>query len=173
MHTKEEITEKDNAKAQQLVDEEGAVLLDITPMKKTCRHCENDVVTYVEHELSPIFYIFLLFSMFIFGWTFIFLIPFAYLLLQNAVHRCSMCLNEIGTRHNFGIPDFTQDFLTLKLGKSMIIVVSRKVGIAAFVVLSLIFLYFSWIYDFGSIEIDSEVLKSYEIKAEWTEFIEE
>lgn len=131
-----------------VVDEEGEELLDINPMRKKCKFCENEVVTYVEHETSPLFYIFILFSMFAFGWTFIFLVPFAYVLLKNAVHRCSRCLNEIGTRHTFGIPDLNQEILVFRLGRCSI-VISRTVGIAIFSVLAVIFLYFSWFYDFG------------------------
>lgn len=71
------------------VDEEGEEMLDINPMRKQCKHCNNEVVTYVEHETSPVFYVFLLISMFLFGWMFLFLIPLAYLLMKNAVHRCS------------------------------------------------------------------------------------
>ena len=73
----------------------------------------------------------------------------------------------------FGIPDLSQEFLTLKLGKSMIIVVSRKVGIAIFAILSITFLYFSWIYDFGGLPGEDLDIVSREINSPWTEFIED
>jgi len=164
--------DKDKDK-QVLVDEEGETLLDVNPMKKKCKECKIEVVTYVEHELSAYFYLFLLVSLFLFGWTFIFLLPFAYLLLQNVVHRCSQCLNEIGTRHMFGLPDFSQDILTLRLGKSMIIVVQRKIGIAIISVFMLIFLYFSWFYNFGALEVTNDSKESIEIAAGWEEFHED
>lgn len=172
MHKKSDEVEKPKGEKQELVDEEGETLLDVNPMKKTCKECNIEVVTYVEHELSAVFYLFVLLSMFLFGWTFIFLLPFAYLLLQNVVHRCSQCLNEIGTRHMFGLPDFSQEILTLRLGKSMIVVVQKKIGIAIFAALTVIFLYFSWFYDFGALETQAPT-ESIEIAATWLDFHEE
>jgi hypothetical protein len=159
--------------AMPVVDLEGEELMDIGPMRKKCKYCENEVVTYVEHETSPVFYLFILFSMFIFGWTFIFLVPFAYLLLKNAVHRCSRCLNEIGTRHMFGIPDFNQEILVFQLGKCSIII-SRTVGVAIFAAFTIVFLYFSWFYDFGMGEEGRfKDKKSIVITASWEDFIDE
>ena len=95
--------------------------------------------------------------MFAFGWMFLFLLPLAYLLLKNAVHKCSRCLNEIGIRHMFGLPDLRQEILIIQLGKCSI-VVSRTVGIAVTVILSIVFHYFSWFYDFGTTDYSSSNL---------------
>ena len=99
------------------LDEEGEELLDIGPMKKKCQHCKSEVVTYVEHEVSPMFYAFLIISMFAFGWMFLFLVPFAYIMLKDAVHRCSRCLNEIGTRHMFSLPTIQKEIFVIQIGK--------------------------------------------------------
>jgi len=155
------------------VDEEGEELLDINPMKKKWVYCKNEVVTYVEHETSPVLYLVLLFSMFLFGWMFIFLAPFAYLLLKNAVHRCSRWLNEIGTRHMFGIPDLSQEILVFQLGKCSVII-SRTVGLIIFGSLTVIFLYFSWFYNFGTTEESLLANKqSFQIATTWPEFLED
>mmetsp|Transcript_16709 Transcript_16709/g.19358 ORF Transcript_16709/g.19358 Transcript_16709/m.19358 type:complete len:111 (+) Transcript_16709:189-521(+) len=110
--------------------------------------------------------------MLIFGWMFLFLTPLAYLLLKNAVHRCSRCLNEIGTRHMFGLPDIKQEILVINLGKCSI-VVSRTIGIAVTVVLSIIFLYFSWFYDFGRDDPSRLNQSSIEVMSPWTEYIKD
>ena len=169
--------ESDNKKDQhsdefknQAADLEGEEFLDINPMKKQWKYCGSEVITYVEHELSPFFYGFALISMFAFGWMFLFLLPLAYLLLKNAVHRCSRCLNEIGTRHMFGIPDIRQEILIINLGKCSV-VVSRTVGIAVTVVLSIIFLYFSWFHDFGSLDSSTSSRVSVEVMSPWTEYM--
>jgi len=73
----------------------------------------------------------------------------------------------------FGLPDISQDFLTLKLGKSMIVVMSKRVGIAIFSVLAIIFLYFAWIHDFGGNTEVGVNTESIEVTFPWTEFIDD
>lgn len=60
-----------------------------------------------------------------------------------------------------------------QLGKCSV-VISRTVGVAIFTVLSIIFLYFSWFYDFGlSEEAHFRNKQSVKIEYPWTEFIED
>lgn len=63
-------------------------------------------MTYVEHELSPLFFLVSLVALIVFGVMGLILIPIAYLTLKNAIHRCSRCLGHIGTSQYFGLPDF-------------------------------------------------------------------
>jgi uncharacterized protein (DUF983 family) len=69
-----------------MVDEEGEAMLEINPMKKVCPYCGLEVVTYVEHELSPFFYMACLGFLVLFGVYGFLLMPIAFVLMKNAVH---------------------------------------------------------------------------------------
>ena len=69
----------------------------------------------------------------------------------------------------FGLPDLSQEILIIQLGKCSI-VVSRTIGIAVTVLLSIVFLYFSWFYDFGTTDYAS-TNNSIEVMFPWTEYI--
>jgi hypothetical protein len=73
-------------------------------MKKRCTYCNVEVVTYVEHEGHPLFLMFAMGVLIIFGFLSFIILPVAYLLTKNAVHRCSRCLQKLGERQCFGIP---------------------------------------------------------------------
>jgi hypothetical protein len=103
-------------------DEEDGSKLNIVPMNKKCIFCQVEVVTYVEHELSPVFWVVSLALLLAFGGYGLLLIPIAYVLLKNAVHRCSRCLAHLGTKQFFGMPDFKQEILHFNLGKAVIVV---------------------------------------------------
>jgi hypothetical protein len=89
----------------------------------------------VQHEMNPIFPICSVICFFIFGYVSFLLCPLAYLLTQNAVHRCSRCLQILGIKRCFGIPDdlganvsifihFLSNFLQIyhiRLGKCAIV----------------------------------------------------
>jgi hypothetical protein len=73
----------------------------------------------------------------------------------------------------FGVPDLNQEILVFRLGKCSL-VISRTVGIAIFSVLAVIFLYFSWFYDFGmGEEARFKDKKSIVISASWEDYIDE
>lgn len=65
---------------------------DIGPMRRECDYCGIEVVTYVEHEISPLFFMLAVLELIIFGWLSFIMIPLSYMLSKNAVHRCSRCL---------------------------------------------------------------------------------
>lgn len=70
----------------EVFDEEDGSKLEITPMKKLCPYCGVEVVTYVEHELSPLFWVAGLGTFLILGFYGLILLPIAYFLMKNAVH---------------------------------------------------------------------------------------
>ena len=80
-------------------------------MRKKCLYCNVEVVTYVEHELSHWFWFTCVGFLLLFGFSGFLLMPVSYLLMKNAVHRCSRCLGHLGTKTNFGIPDFKSEIL--------------------------------------------------------------
>lgn len=69
-----------------------------SPMKKKCTYCNVQVVTYVEHEGHPLFILFGLAIVMIFGLLSFVILPIGYLLTKNAVHRCSRCLQKLGEK---------------------------------------------------------------------------
>jgi len=69
--------------------------------------------------------------------------PISYVLMKNAVHRCSWCLSHLGTKTNFGIPDFKSEILHFNLGKG-VIVISRGVAFIVFGAVIAVLIYLSW-----------------------------
>ena len=67
-------------------------------MKKKCFLCDVEVVTYVEHEFNPFFPIAALMTFFIFGLLSFIILPLAFFLTKNAVHRCCKCLQKLGEK---------------------------------------------------------------------------
>jgi len=81
-----------------------------------------EVVTYVEHETHPLFFIsaFLIFA--VFGFLSIVIIPVLFLSTKSAVHRCSRCLQRLGEKKCFGLPNsFGDDIWTFRLGKCTLV----------------------------------------------------
>jgi hypothetical protein len=73
----------------------------------------------------------------------------------------------------FGIPDLSQEILVFQLGKCSVII-SRTVGLIIFGSLTVIFLYFSWFYNFGTTEESLLANKqSFQIATTWPEFLED
>lgn len=68
---------------------------------------------------------------------------------------------------------FSQEILVIQLGKCSV-VVSRRIAASVLLILSSIFLYFSWFHDFGvNQEGGSASKQSIQLAASWSEFIEE
>ena len=144
---------------------------DAAPLKTTCRHCGIEVVTYVEHELSPAFYGLSFFLVLVFGWFSIVLIPLLYLLMKDAIHRCSRCLLELGTKRCFGFPDVTKEILVFRMG-SMSVVIAR---IYAAILLGLLCVAFGYyLYTAPPMATHTHTTQaSVEIGATWEEYIQD
>lgn len=96
---------------------------DVTPIKAVCRMCKLEITTFVQHEMHPTFPLVCIAVMFIFGYLCLIICPFVYLITQNSVHRCSRCLQTLGVKRCFGLPDdFSQPFWHIKLGKCAILI---------------------------------------------------
>ncbi len=81
-----------------------------SPVKRKCEYCGVEVVTFVEHETNSLFLIFALILMLVFGLIAMLMVPILYLMTKNAVHRCSRCLQKLGEKKCFGLPDsFSND----------------------------------------------------------------
>ncbi len=74
-------------------------------MHKKCSYCNVVVVTYVEHESHPLFFICAFFVLIIFGFLALIILPIAYMMSMNAVHRCSRCLQRLGEKSCMGLPE--------------------------------------------------------------------
>ena len=77
----------------------------IRPMRKECQFCNLEVVTYVEHEVNRLFGLICCVTFFIFGLLAFIILPIVFFLTKNAVHRCSRCLQRMGEKSCFGLPD--------------------------------------------------------------------
>ncbi len=64
-----------------------------------------EVVTYVEHEVNKFFALMSLITFVILGILAFFILPVVFFLTKNAVHRCSRCLQKMGEKQCFGMPD--------------------------------------------------------------------
>ena len=93
-----------------------------SPIKVTCKHCYCEIVTFVQHEMNPFFPLFALLIFFVFGYMGLIICPLTYLVTQNAVHRCSRCLQTLGIKKCFGVPDdLNAPIWHVRLGKCAIV----------------------------------------------------
>jgi len=74
-------------------------------MKKRCKYCSFEVVTYVEHETNSLFGLTAILIAVVFGFLSCIILPVVYLITQVAVHRCSRCLQTLGQRSCIGLPE--------------------------------------------------------------------
>lgn len=112
---------------------EIADFFDIVPMRKPCKFCGVEIVTYIEKEVHPLFGITCIFVFMIFGLLGFIILPITYLLTQNVVHRCSRCLQKLGEKSCYGMPDdFSAPVWHFRLGKCSI-VTSRAWAIIGFI----------------------------------------
>ena len=72
-------------------------------------YCRSTVVTYVEEEMSPFFFLMTLVSLILLGVLSVLWVPLIYLTTKTAVHRCSRCLQRIGEKRCYGLPSSLKD----------------------------------------------------------------
>mmetsp|Transcript_13935 Transcript_13935/g.23699 ORF Transcript_13935/g.23699 Transcript_13935/m.23699 type:complete len:269 (-) Transcript_13935:27-833(-) len=73
--------------------------------------------------MNPFFPICAVMSLLIFGYLSLIICPMTYLITQNAVHRCSRCLQTLGVKRCFGKPDdLSAPIWHIKLGKCALII---------------------------------------------------
>lgn len=99
----------------------------------------------METETNKYFYLFALAIVIGFGFFLsIVLIPMIYMLSKNAVHRCSRCLQKMGEKKCFGLPNsFKDEVWQIRFGKCAI-VLSRFYGMLSIVMVSLILIGFTF-----------------------------
>lgn len=118
--------------------------MEYSPVKRKCQYCGVEVVTFVEHETNSLFLILALILMIIFGLVAMLMVPVLYLMTKDAVHRCSRCLQKLGEKKCFGLPDkFSHDIWQFRLGKCHI-VLARLYAIVGIVVICGFSLWYSW-----------------------------
>jgi len=143
-------------------------------MKKTCKFCSVQVVTYVELEASPFFSCAALMSLIIFGFLSLIILPVAYLLTQSAVHRCSRCLQTLGQKNCVGLPDdFNAPIWHFRLGKCSV-VASRLyaiIGSIIFALLAGVYVYYSPMAYLHQNPVFHHNFESKDIDASWMEFL--
>eukprot|EP00347_Sterkiella_histriomuscorum_P017670 403348446 len=148
---------------------------DINPMKKKCTYCNVEVVTYVEHESHPMFMIFAIMTLLIFGFLSVVILPLAYLATKNAVHRCSRCLQKLGEKQCFGVPtNFQDEIWQFRLGKCHV-VMARGYALGVLLLFTLFSVYYVYMRPGFSTPLHPyEVPKeSKEISYTWEDFLQD
>mmetsp|Transcript_4411 Transcript_4411/g.5726 ORF Transcript_4411/g.5726 Transcript_4411/m.5726 type:complete len:178 (+) Transcript_4411:41-574(+) len=141
-----ELTEskKEREPTPALAESDDPDFFDINPMRKTCVFCNQSVVTYVEHEVNPLFGLSAIACVIIFGLLSVIILPIAYMVTKNAVHRCSRCLQRMGEKRCFGLPDdYREPIWYFRLGKCSIIT-SRIYAIIGIVLFSILAGYYAY-----------------------------
>ncbi len=161
--------DEDYEEEHELVDVEECGDFDINPIKKTCKYCNVEVTTYVEHEIHPLFFFAAFALLVVFGFLSFVLIPLTYLLTKTAVHRCSRCLQVLGQKQCFGVPTNLKDQIwTFRFGKCSV-VISRLIAMIIFCSILAVCAYYLYIRPFGT--NFEPVKEGTEIKGTWTEYI--
>lgn len=71
-------------------------------MKVKCPFCDAVSYSIVEYRTSFLGYLVAVFSILVFGFMSIILMPFLVSLTKVALHRCAKCLNEVKSNSYFG-----------------------------------------------------------------------
>ena len=70
------------------------------------------MTTYVEEEMHALFFVLMILILLVFGLLSIFWLPLTYMLSKSAVHRCSRCLQRMGEKKSYGLPNSFSDDVT-------------------------------------------------------------
>ncbi|CDW83654.1 UNKNOWN [Stylonychia lemnae] len=137
------------------------------------RHCNVDVVTYVELETNSSLLLISLLSILAFGLLSTFIIPVVYLVSQIATHRCSRCLQKMGQKSWVGLPNnFSDEIWQFRLGKCSIILARLYAIIALSLVLGFC-LYYVYLRPsfFQPLTPYHTPEQSIQISSSWNEFL--
>lgn len=147
---------------------------DIVPMRKPCKYCSVEIVTYIEKEAHPLFGLAAIMVVFIFGLLSFIILPIAYFLTQNVVHRCSRCLQKLGEKSCYGMPDdFKAEVWHFRLGKCSI-VTSRIYAIIAILLFSIFccgYVYMRPSWDLNQNPLFHHNIESKKIDATWKDYL--
>jgi len=135
-----EVTPKENVDVDIAKKEVKVNLFKNLPIFFQCPHCGHSGHTIVDQKTTYISYIFLVMSIFIFGvFLSFFLMPLIILLTRNFIHRCSVCLAEVGSDNKLlGVANLEDKVITLSIGEFGM-VLTRKIVLGALFTLVLIF----------------------------------
>jgi len=149
---------------------------EIEPMKKTCKFCNVEVVTYVEHEVNKAFGIIAIVIFVVFGLLSIIILPLVFFLTKNAVHRCSRCIQTLGEKSCFGLPDdFSAPIWHFRLGKCSIVTarIYAIIGLVLFAIGSGCYVYMRPSFDFHQNPLVHHNVESYKIRTTWPDFLQD
>lgn len=146
----------------------------MAPCKVVCKQCNVEVTTFVQHEMNPVFPLIALLSILIFGFLSFIICPLVYLISQNSVHRCSRCLQVMGVKRCFGLPEDPNSLIWhIRLGKCAI-VISRLYAIMILIIFSIFAAFYVYTRPFSIHHsfFDRPNIESRIIDASWSEYLE-
>ena len=133
-------------------------------------------MTYVEKEVHPLFGLSALFVFIIFGFLGFIILPIAYLLTQNVVHRCSRCLQKLGEKTCYGLPDDpSAPIWHFRLGKCSIVTspIYAIIGIILSCIGCCFYVYMRPGYDLNSNPLYHHNIEHKDINASWEDFLKD
>ena len=130
----------------------------------------------MEHEVNQFFALICLATFVVFGLLAFFILPLVFFLTKNAVHRCSRCLQRMGEKRCFGMPDdFSQPIWHFRLGKCSI-VTARIYAIIVFGLCALgscFYIYMRPHYNLHVNPLTHHNEESVRIRTTWPEFLQD
>lgn len=145
-------------------------------MKKTCKFCSVEVVTYVEHEVNKAFGIVAVVIFVIFGFLSIIILPLVFFLTKNAVHRCSRCISTLGEKSCFGLPDdWNAPIWHFRFGKCSIVTarIYAIIVMVLFAVACCVYVYLRPSYDFHHNPLVHHNIESHRINTSWADYLQD
>eukprot|EP00922_Rhytidocystis_sp_ex-Travisia-forbesii_P003055 GHVS01004475.1.p1 GENE.GHVS01004475.1~~GHVS01004475.1.p1 ORF type:complete len:535 (+),score=110.71 GHVS01004475.1:109-1713(+) len=91
------------------------------PVQCLCRHCGAAVLSHVEIVTSWVTCILALVCFLLLGWISICVLPFLWPVLQDSVHTCPLCQNELSRRRRVSVPSFGKDVVTVRCGTCAVV----------------------------------------------------
>jgi hypothetical protein len=99
-----------------------------------------------------------------------------FLLTKNVVHRCSRCLQKLGEKQCYGMPDdFAQPVWEFRLGKCSV-VTTRMYAIIGFIIFSIgcgSYIYMRPSWDLNTNPLFHHNLESHPINSTWENYLKE
>eukprot|EP01071_Lankesteria_metandrocarpae_P002150 Lankesteria_metandrocarpae@DN2112_c0_g1_i1.p1 len=95
------------------------------PVKCTCPHCDDTIVSNVENQAGWLAFLVGFFVFLVLGWLALCVLPLVLPAVRDTIHYCPKCLNQIASSRRIKCPKISKEVFTVRCG-SCAIVLSRQ-----------------------------------------------
>lgn len=108
------------------------------PERCLCPHCQQQIVTFLDHEASWITWVLGFVVWFSLGWMAFWVLPLLWPAFKDVVHHCPRCLNVVARKSRISLPTFKTEVMTCKIGNCAVVLARKYVAILIALVLLIV-----------------------------------